>query len=309
MRMSFIAEKSVGIFYEHPFEFNHLATELGNRDVPVAHISPGAHEFSPGSVDLPYSLIFNDLSTPTGFQRDQKALQQRVNFTRHLELNDLRFAQGRVVNGSAAIETFSNRARQLSVFSSLNIPFPKTRIVAGLDKLISILPDFVFPVLVKPNDTWKTLPVLRFDTLSSLAEAIGDNRLPFENDLLLIQEYHRPKNDAIVRVDTVNGRVVTAQKIHTIREPLPLWPVEHLTESFQPSEEILHAVESIVRAARVDVGAVEYFVDQRSNNVLFYSIRPQSNSRTTEDGLRRLSILADYFEKRISKIRELELAI
>ena len=60
---------------------------------------------------------------------------------------------------------------------------------------------------------------------------------------------------------------------------------------------------------RIDVGAVEYFVDQKSNNTVFYSIRPHSNSRAGEGEAGRLSILADYFEKRISKIRELELAI
>jgi hypothetical protein len=307
--MSFIVEKPVGVFYEHPFEYNPLITELNNREIPVAQISPGTHDFSPAGVEIPYSLIFNDLSSPIGFQRDPKALQQRINFTRHLELNDLRFAQGRIVNGSVAIETLSNRARQLSVFSSVNIAFPKTRIVNSLDKLISILPEFIFPVLVKPNDTWKALPVLRFDTLSAFIDAIVKNELPFNNDLLLVQEYHQPKNDIIVRVDTINGRVVTAQRIHTIREPLPLWPVEHRTEYFQASEEIVHAVESIVRAARIDVGAVEYFVDQKSNNVMFYSIRPHSNSRAVEGGAKRLAILAEYFEKRISKIRELDLAI
>jgi glutathione synthase/RimK-type ligase-like ATP-grasp enzyme len=307
--MSFISENPVGVFYEHPFEYNLLVTELNTRKVPVVQISPSTHDFSPGAVEIPYSLIFNDLSSPIGFQRDPKALQQRINFTRHLELNDLRFAQGRIVNGSVAIETLSNRARQLSVFSSLNLPFPKTRIVNSLDKLISILPEFVFPVLVKPNDTWKTLPVLRFETLSALVDAIVKNQLPFENDLLLVQEYHKPKGDNIVRVDTINGRVVTAQKIHTIREPLPLWPVEHRAEYFQPSEEIVQAVESIIRTARIDVGAVEYFVDQKSNNAIFYSIRPHSNSRAAESAAARLSILADYFEKRISKIRELELAI
>lgn len=307
--MSFIAENPVGVFYEHPFEYNPLVTELNNRKVPVVQISPSTHDFSPGGVEIPYSLIFNDLSSPIGFQRDPKALQQRINFTRHLELNDLRFAQGRIVNGSVAIETLSNRARQLSVFSSLNIPFPKTRIVNSLDKLISILPEFIFPVLVKPNDTWKALPVLRFETLSALVDAIVKNQLPFENDLLLAQEYHRPKGDSIVRVDTINGRVITAQKIHTIREPLPLWPVEHRVEYFQPSEEIVQAVESIVRTARIDVGAVEYFIDQKSNSAIFYSIRPHSNSRAAEGAAARLSILADYFEKRISKIRELELAI
>lgn len=307
--MSFIAEKPVGIFYEHPLEYNPLVSALQRRDIAVTLINPEEHYFTPDDRDVPYSIIFNDLSSPTGFQRNSKSVDQLVNYTKHLELNEFKHAQGRIINGAVAVETLSNRARQLSVFSSLNIPFPKTKIVNSLDKLISILHEFTFPVLVKPNDAWKQLPILRFETLSQLVNSIVKNEVPFSDDLLLIQEYHRPKNNHVVRVETLNGRYVSAQKIFTIREPLPLWPVEYKTEPFNPSEEIIQAVESIVRAARVDVGSVEYFVDLKTNEVLFYSIRPHSNTRATQYSADLVEQVADYFEKRLSKIREIELAL
>jgi hypothetical protein len=306
--MTFIAERPVGIFYEHPVEFNPLLNELTQRDIAFDLINPKNFSFGPEQTDIPFSLIFNDLTTPLGIRRDPRTPDQLVAVTRHLELNQLKFAQGRIVNGSFDIENFANRARQLSIFSSLNLPFPKTRIVNSLDRLITVLSEFKFPVLIKPNNAWAEAPVLRYDSLSELVKDVVGGQGPISDGLLLVQEYHQPKNDHIVRVDTLNGQYLSAQRIYTIREPLPFWGAEHRVESFVPSAEVIEAVESIVRAARIDIGSVEYFTDSKTNQVYFYSIRPHSNSRAA-DGIVRVQTIADYFERRLAKIKEFALAL
>ena len=307
--MTFIAKKPIGVFYEHPLEYNPLFATLNNRNIPISPINPAQPDFTLKNGETQYSLIYNDLTSPLGFPRSSKTISHLLAFTKNLELNNHRWAQSSIINGSVAIETFSDRTRQLSVFASLDLATPKTRIVNNLERLISILPEFTFPLLVKSNNASDNLPVLRFDSLSDLLNSVASKTFSLQEDLLLIQEYRQPKDNHIVRVDTLNGKVLSAQKIYTIREPLQLWPAEYKTEVFEPSYEIVQAVESIVRTARIDVGSVEYFTDQKTNQIFFYSIRPHTNSRATKSASIQVDAIADYFEKRISKAREIELAL
>jgi hypothetical protein len=307
--MTFIAEKPIGVFYEHPLEYNPLLATLKTRNIQISPINPSQHDFSLKTDAPKYSLIYNDLTAPLGFSRSSKTISHLLAFTKNIELNNHRWAQSSVINGSVAIETLSDRARQLSVFASLDLATPRTRIVNNLERLISILPEFNFPLLVKSNNASSNLPVLRFDSLSELIDSVVSKTFLLQDDLLLIQEYHQPKDNHIVRVDTLNGKFLSAQKIYTIREPLQLWPVEYKTDVFTPSVEIVQAVELIARTARIDIGSVEYFTDQKTNQILFYSIRPHTNSRSSKNGALQIDAIADYFEKRISKAREIQLAL
>jgi hypothetical protein len=48
-------------------------------------------------------------------------------------------------------------------------------------------------------------------------------------------------------------------------------------EPFEPPAEIIGTVERIVAAASIDVGGVEYIVDDRDGRLLFYDINALSN--------------------------------
>jgi hypothetical protein len=301
--MSFLSEKPLAIFYEHPPEYNAIFRALHQRGINARVISPASFYYDPEHKEVPYSLIINDLSTPIGFQRRSASIRPWLTFNNHLELNQLRLAQGRMINNAAAIENMTNRARQLSVFSALDLPYPKTRAVSNADHLMNLIPGFGFPLLVKPGDTWSNKPSFRFDTLDELLQALIQNVISFDDGLWLLQEYVQPAGNYIVRVETLNGGFLSARKIYTTREPLPLWPIAYPAERFTPPLEIIQAVESIVRLARIDIGAVEYFTDQKTNQVLFYSIRPHTGNALSEE----VSAVADYLSLRLKKIREMEL--
>jgi hypothetical protein len=48
-------------------------------------------------------------------------------------------------------------------------------------------------------------------------------------------------------------------------------------ERFEPPAEVIETVERIVSAAKIDVGGVEYLIDDRSGDLLFYDINALSN--------------------------------
>ncbi|HEX2607906.1 MAG TPA: hypothetical protein VHK91_11025, partial [Flavisolibacter sp.] len=48
-------------------------------------------------------------------------------------------------------------------------------------------------------------------------------------------------------------------------------------EAFTPPAEVIQAVERIVKEAQIDVGGIEYLVDDRNGDILYYDINALSN--------------------------------
>jgi hypothetical protein len=71
----------------------------------------------------------------------------------------------------------------------------------------------------------------------------------------------------------------------------------------------VNTVEEIVVAGKIDVGSVEYFVDANTHEVFFYGLTPYNFSRQYDRHGEKLNLIAGYFEKRLQKLREIELAI
>jgi hypothetical protein len=125
--------------------------------------------------------------------------------------------------------------------------------------------------------------------------------VPGLDGVVLLQEYHPPRDGSIVRVETLEGRYLYAIRVHIGEGAgFDLCPADicksvdgtdlvgaacpagaakaGLTvERFDPPEAIVEAVERIVAAARIDVGGVEYLESARDGRVYFYDINALSN--------------------------------
>jgi hypothetical protein len=307
--MSFLTEKPFGIVYNFPLEHHAIAAELWRRDIPLTFINPAKFSFDASQHDMDFSLLFNDVSTPSGFPFQNEFVQSLITYNRHVELTNNRFAQGRIINGSAALDVLVNRARQVSLFASLGVRYPKTIIATNLDSLITQVHALKFPILIKNSDVSLGNKVQKFDSISSLLEAIFEEKIFTSNHLLLAQEYHFPKGDQVYRVDTLNGKYLSAHIVSTIREPALSWEVELKSEPFEPSEHVIHTVEQIARAARVDIGSIEYFVDRKTNALFYYNILPFNYRKQSDAEGNVINQIANYVERRLHKIREVELAL
>lgn len=307
------SQKPIGVIYEHAEQFNPLFSALSIRGIPFVRINPADHYYDPRQAEMPYSLLFNDMSTPLYCNRSASATIQTIEYLRHLEENDFGFIQGRLMNGSKAADLFASRAKQLSIFASLGLVFPKTLIVNSINRLLAVLDDVKFPILIKGNLASDAGLTFRLNSIVDLIEAIGNESIKLDgNSVVLVQEYIRPKGNYIVRVETLNGRVIEAVKIYLVDDQPNRLPVEVKTEPFTLSHEVNKTIERIVRTARIEVGSVEYLTDSSTNKINFYSIRPHTcafSIGAENQAINMSEKIVTYIEHRLQKIREVELAL
>ena len=107
------------------------------------------------------------------------------------------------------------------------------------------------------------------------------------NGVSLIQEYAPRVGGKITRVETLNGRYLYALDVESPGDTFDLCPADACLARpgaaaltmmrAHPPADVITAVETIVRAGQVEVGSVEYLIDERDGSVRFYDINALSN--------------------------------
>jgi predicted ATP-grasp superfamily ATP-dependent carboligase len=207
----------------------------------------------------------------------------------------------RIINGQIAFEIEISKARQVSLLESLNLPYPKTRVINSPSQAVAASENLRFPIVVKVNVGGSGAGIVRFDSRESLITAAENGRLDLGIDqTALVQEFILPRNGHITRVETLGGKYLYAIRVFTTGDTFNLCPADicqttdgvDLTrathpvdaprsglrvEAFEPHADVISSVERIVRAAQIDVGGVEYVVDDRDGSLFFYDINALSN--------------------------------
>ncbi len=135
----------------------------------------------------------------------------------------------------------------------------------------------------------------------------------------MLQEYVSKRGDAITRVEVVGGKFLYAIAVRATGETFDLCPADICrvvpetgrestaprvtATATQPAPEAIADVERICRAAGIDVGGVEYLVDERDGSRLYYDINALSNfvANATETlGFDPWERLIDYLEMRLA---------
>jgi len=141
----------------------------------------------------------------------------------------------------------------------------------------------------------------RFNTPEELRAAVEANRLYFGIDsTALVQEAFSARDGIITRVEVLGGKFLYAIQIHITGESYNLCPAdicqntrgEELTriacpvdapksgmkvEGYEPPRQVIEDVERIVELAGVEVGGIEYVVDDRTGRQLYYDVNALSN--------------------------------
>ena len=287
--------RPVGIFYEHPEWFKKLFEKLEERGLRYQKLHAGFHHFDPADTNPPYSVVINRVSSSSYLRGHGQAIFYSKAFIAYLEQMGVR-----VINGSKATEIETSKALQLLLFSRLGLKYPKSIVVNHSSQIVDAAKQLQFPIAVKPNIGGSGAGILRFNSLSSLEEAIESNSINLGIDeTALVQEFIPARGGHINRVETLNGKFLYAMKVFTtgdsfnlcpaeicqIPEPQPVGEVCMTTavkkgikvEPFTPPATVIEAVERIVKEAKIDVGGVEYLVDDRNGDIIFYDINALSN--------------------------------
>ncbi|OWP62344.1 hypothetical protein CDA63_14765 [Hymenobacter amundsenii] len=288
------ATKPIGIYFEHPDWFKPLFAELDRRGLAYEKIDAAHHLFNPAEQESPYSLVVNRMSSSAYLRGHGQGIFHTAGYATHLERIGTR-----IINGSAATAIETNKARQLSLFEALGLGYPAARVINHASRAVEAARELRFPVVVKVNIGGSGAGIIRFDTLAGLQAAVEANQLDLGLDqTALVQEYVTPRGGHIHRVETLDGKFLYAMKVYTTGESFNLCPAEICqipeeqsaefclteapkkgiqVEAFTPPAEVIEAVERIVAAASIDVGGVEYLIDERTGQVLFYDINALSN--------------------------------
>jgi len=290
------AKKPIAIYYEHPDWFRLLFKELERRDLNYTAIEADQHQYDPAETETGFSLLFNRMSPSAYLRGHGQGIFYTLAYLEHLERLGVR-----TINGHKAFSIEISKALQLSLLASLDLPYPRARVINHASQVIAASRDLRFPIVTKANVGGSGAGVVRYDSKESLENAVRAGSIDLGIDqTALVQEFVPARGGHITRVETVGGKYLYAIKVFTTGESFNLCPADICqttdgvelvrtacpvdapktglkVEAYEPPRGVIEAVEQIVRTAEIDVGGVEYIIDDRDGSLLYYDINALSN--------------------------------
>ncbi|MEO7084358.1 MAG: hypothetical protein ABI442_05210 [Gemmatimonadaceae bacterium] len=286
----------IAIYHEHPDWFKPLFAELERRGLSYVRLNAAAHSFDPSEDDVPYSLVVNRASPSAYLRGHGGSTFHTLHWLRHLERIGIP-----VVNGSSVYSFELSKATQLDLLEELGLAYPKSRAINNAALAVQAAKGLRYPVLVKANVGGSGAGIVRYESEEALAGALdrGEVRLGID-DVALVQESAPLRNGYIVRVETLGGNFLYGIKVFPAVGSFDLCPADACqtangvelvrgacavdapktglrVERFTPPPEIIAQVEAISRRAGLDVGGIEYLVDDRDGKHYFYDVNALSN--------------------------------
>jgi hypothetical protein len=285
----------IAVYYEHPVWFERVFAELDRRKTPYVKVNAAHHHYDPSADGHEkFALVFNRMS-PSAWNRGRADnIFYSLNYLSHLE------QQGtRVVNGSQAFRFEISKALQLSLLQSLDLPYPRSRVIHHTSEAPAAATGLRFPVVVKPNIGGSGAGIIRFDTAAQLEAAAAKGISLGLDGTALVQEFIPAKDGHIVRVETIGYKYLYGINVYTPGDTFDLCPMDICktndgaelsttciiegaksglrVEAYTPPAEIIANVEKIFKEAQIEVGGVEYTIDDRDGQLYYYDINALSN--------------------------------
>jgi glutathione synthase/RimK-type ligase-like ATP-grasp enzyme len=310
----------IAIYHEHPDWFKPLFEELNARQIPYTRLNPAAHQFAIEAPAPDFSLFFNRMS-PSAYLRDGiQGIFYTLNYLKYLE-----YHQVPVVNGYKAFTFETSKALQLMLMQSLGIKYPKAHVVNHPSQLVAAAAGLRFPVVVKANIGGSGAGITKYQTLEDLQQAVEAGGMDFGVDhTALLQEFIPARGGYITRVETLGGKFLYAIRVYLTGDTFNLCPADICqtstgvelvrnacaieapknglkVEGYTPPPSVIKAVETVVQEAGIDVGGIEYIIDDRDGELLYYDVNALSNfvaDAVNVIGFNPHHRLVDYLQKR-----------
>jgi hypothetical protein len=196
------------------------------------------------------------------------------------------------VNGRSVVEMEVSKVRQLTALKAFGIDVPRTIAVIGRDDLISTARRMPAPFITKHNQGGKGLGVRRFDDLDAFTAYVESDEFEEPVDgITLLQEYVRPKDGFITRVETVGYEYVYAIKADAARGGFQLCPADacELDEHGRPKEAeslfslrenfthpIIESFLGFARKHELEVAGFE-FIESEDGRLVTYDVNTNTN--------------------------------
>jgi hypothetical protein len=331
-----MGQKPIGIYYEQQQWFRPLFAELDRRGANWKRIDAVTNYYAPEQRPQDeYSLVLNKMSPSAWNRGNGDQIFYTLGYLEHLERNGVR-----VINGLKAFRNELSKASQMTLLQKLDLNYPRTRVLHRAGQIESAVEGLRWPIVVKPNIGGSGAGVRKFASLDELLAVAADPAaLPFGMDsTVLLQEFIPARGQHIVRTEVLNGKFLYSIKVHITGETFDLCPLDICktsdgkqveqnpdisaamcvteakkglsVEGFDPPAEVKREVEAIMREAGVELGGVEYMIDDRDGTRVYYDINALSNFVADGPGtvgFDPFARLADWLEAEAASVNSSEL--
>jgi len=309
----------IAIYYEHPDWFRPLFAELDRRGTEYVKLDARRHFYDPAQTEREYRVLFNRMSPSAYLRADYPGIFYTLGYLAHLERLGTR-----VVNGRQAFTTETSKALQLTLLQGLGLAYPQARVIGDPAAAPAASEGLRFPVVVKANIGGSGAGVVRYDSQEDLARAAQSGTIDLGIDkTALVQEFVPARDGRITRVETLGGKYLYAIHVYTPGDSFNLCPADICqttdgvelargaapadapknkmrVEGYTPPDDVIAAVERIMSASGIDVGGIEYMIDDRDGSLVYYDINALSNFVADAPrvvGFDPFAHLADYLEQ------------
>jgi glutathione synthase/RimK-type ligase-like ATP-grasp enzyme len=282
------------VLHEHPEWQKPLFAALTRRGVPFEAVDVSRAAFT--NDDVPAARLYLNQASPSAYLRgNTRAVPLALALMRSLEMRG-----ARVLNGADVFALELSKSAQATLLRTLGIDCPYSITFNDVSALAARSGDIRWPALLKPDQGGSGARIEVVESLSQV-EAIfaRDPSVWLPDNLFLLQEFvpHDPEQ-GIVRLEFLGGELLYAMRVKTHGRfnlcPSPVCnpddgdgvcevprtdapPVEFSPYPDVPQDAVETATR-IVRAARLDVGGIEYLESPDGRRV-FYDINANSNLR------------------------------
>jgi glutathione synthase/RimK-type ligase-like ATP-grasp enzyme len=285
------------VLHEHPEWQKPLFAALERRGVSFSAFDVTRAAFS--NVEPPRALLHFNQASPSAYLRGHtRAVPLALAYMRSLEL-----LGARVLNGADVFALELSKSAQATLLRTLGIDCPRSITFNDVGALRAFARDVQWPALLKPDQGGSGARIQLVESLEAVEHIFSaDPAVWLPDNLFLLQEYlpHDPEQ-GIVRLEFLGGELLYAMRVKTHGRfnlcPSPVCnpdegagqcevsadhgldaaPVEFFPFADVPPAAV-ETARRIARAARLDVGGIEY-LETDSGRRVFYDINANSNLR------------------------------
>ena len=282
------------VLYEHPEWQKPLFAALTRRGISFEAVDVSRAAFT--NVDPPLAPLYFNQASPSAYLRGHtRAVPLALAFMRSLELMG-----ARVLNGAEVFALELSKSAQATLLHQLGIDCPRSITFNDVGALQGRAGEITWPALLKPDQGGSGARIQVVDSLSQIEEIFARDPAIWQPDnLFLLQEFipHDP-DEGIVRLEFLGGELLYAMRVkahgrfNLCPSPVcnpddgegacvveaPVGPPVEFSRVPEVPRDAVDTAMRIVRAAKLDVGGIEYLESIEGRRV-FYDINANSNLR------------------------------
>src|SRR4051812_33485007 len=272
-------------------------------------------------------LYFNQASPSAYLRGNTRAVPLALALMRSLET-----VGARVLNGAPVFALELSKSAQATLLHTLGIDCPRSITFNDVGALKARAGEITWPALLKPDQGGSGARIQVVDSLWQIEELFArDPSVWLPDNLFLLQEYVPHDPDAgIVRLEFLGGELLYAMRVKThgrfnlcpspvcnpdegagvceVPELAAAPPVEFSAYPDVPRDAV-ETAKRIVRAAKLDVGGIEY-LESGDGRRVFYDINANSNLRPSVAaafGFDPFERVVDFLERHLADLRSADL--